>query len=122
MNGVAYIGCMEVEQIYFVGVQSLKTVQQTTLESFLLVCVLVRTHAARIELGVHDEAAFLPLQLSEQSFGRSIDTCGVDLIVTVLLENINDGCNVFDSMDASSFGTWLCFSVLIRGIYPKSSS
>lgn len=60
----------------------------------------------------------MPLELAEQSFGRSVDTCSVDLIVTVLLENIDNGCNVFDSMDASSFGTWLCFSVLICGIYP----
>lgn len=59
----------------------------------------------------------MPLELSEQSFGRSIDTCSVDLIVTVLLKNIDDRRNVFDSVDASSFGTWLWFSVLIRGIY-----
>lgn len=61
----------------------------------------------------------MPLELSEQSFGRSVDTCSVDLMVTVLLENIDNGCDVFDSMDASSFGTWLCFSVLIHGIYPS---
>jgi hypothetical protein len=66
--------------------------------------VLIRSHTTRVELGVHDEPTFLPLELVKQSFGSSINTRGIDLVVTVLLEDIDDGSNVFDGVDAGSFG------------------
>jgi hypothetical protein len=49
----------------------------------------------------------LPLELAKQGFGSSINTRGVDLVVAVLLEDIDDFCDVFDCVDAGSFGAWL---------------
>ena len=50
----------------------------------------------------------MPLELAQQSFGRAVDTCSVNLVVTVLLEGIDDGCDVFNGVDAGSFGAWFC--------------
>ena len=63
----------------------------------------------------------MPLELAQQSFRRSVDACCVDLVVAVLLEDINDGCNVLFSVDAGSFGTWFCFSGLSRGMLEAKS-
>jgi hypothetical protein len=46
----------------------------------------------------------LPLELAEQSLRGSVNTRGVDLVVAVLLEDIDDGGNVFDGVDTGSFG------------------
>lgn len=98
---------MKIEQIDLLCIQSLQTIQQAALEVIPLVRVLVRAHAARIELRVHDKPTFLPIELAEQSFGCPVHACGVDLVVTVLLEDTGYGCDVFDIVDAGSFGTWV---------------
>lgn len=82
---------MKIKQIHLLSTQSLQTIQQATLEVFLLVRVLVRTHTTRVELGIHDETAFLPLELAEQSLRCPVDSRGVDLVVAVLLEDVDDG-------------------------------
>jgi hypothetical protein len=44
------------------------------------------------ELGVHDDAAVLPMKLAQKSFGATatVHNCGVNFIVAVLLEDVED--------------------------------
>jgi hypothetical protein len=58
------------------------------------------------ELCIHYDTAFLPTQLSEVTFGASpsIDNCGVNFIVAVLLKNVEDRIAFFEGMNSGLIG------------------
>jgi len=87
---------VEVEHINLVAFQGFETVHQTSADILWLVGVFITLRHWRasvgVELCVHHDTSFLPVEVGEDAFTRAIavDACGVDFIMAVLLENVQD--------------------------------
>ena len=74
-------------------IQCLQASLQVLVQVFWSVCPSVGIQGSaygRVEFGVHDQSAVLPVDLPQVFFRRAatVDTCGVDLVVAMRLKDV----------------------------------